>query len=62
MDEPDSERLRLGAALIKAIDSDVNRRRLADDAFKAIGSNEEKLKHNEVVEAWLDEHERRAHA
>jgi|SRR5271165_2998760 len=58
VDAPDSERLRLGAALVKAIDSDANRRRLADDAFKAIDSAAEKLKHDELVQLWIAEHER----
>lgn len=38
--------------------SDRERRRLADDAFSAIVSAEERLNHDEKVQEWLAEHER----
>ena len=38
--------------------SDSERRRLADDAFSVIDSAGERLKHDEMVRAWLAKHER----
>ena len=37
--------------------SDSDRRRLADDAFDAINSAEERFRHDEKVSKWLDKHE-----
>ena len=37
---------------------DSQRRHVADAAFSAIASVSERLKHDEVVRAWIEEHER----
>ena len=44
------------AWLLNASDSD--RRRLADDAFDAIDSDDERFRHDAKVSAWLDKQER----
>jgi hypothetical protein len=38
--------------------ADRERRQIADDAFSAIMSADEKLKHDEVVRAWITIHEK----
>jgi len=51
---------RTGRGVRRATDTDL--RKLADLAFRAITNVEERLKHDETVRAWIDEHERRNRA
>jgi hypothetical protein len=43
------------ARLATALDSE--RRQVADAAFNVLRSNDERLRHDEVVRAWIDEYE-----